>query len=222
MAELNRAGFSGAIGGKEDGVFNLFSYGWGAQENTDVIWHTEDAETDPWEWRLRVLNENAGIAYSKLFFKKAGYITKEWYPYFYAARRGGREFEDDYESGIFSHFAKRIYDALEANPNLSVREIKRDIGLKKEDKSKFEAALTDLQMKMYITMCGGNQRVSKGGEEYGWQCMVYCKCENFYSAEVFDNAAKLNGSEAYAKIEERVLTLNPNADKKKIRKFICG
>ncbi len=68
---------------KREGVFTL-SDAFGES----IAWHTEDPETDPWEWRIRVLDEYTDIAYGKLFFRKSGYITKEWYPYFLAVRRG--------------------------------------------------------------------------------------------------------------------------------------
>ena len=90
ISTLRKAGFSGSIGGKDEGVFNLFRYGWGAEEETGIQWHTDDPDTDPWQWRIRDLSERNDIAYSKVFFRKAGYITKEWYPFFLAARRGGR------------------------------------------------------------------------------------------------------------------------------------
>ena len=36
IAALMKAGFSGAIDGKDDGVFGLFRYGWGAEEETGI------------------------------------------------------------------------------------------------------------------------------------------------------------------------------------------
>ena len=118
IKELFAAGFSGAIGGRDDGVFGLFRYGWGAEDESSIYWHTGDPETDPWEWRMRVLNERKDIAYSKIFFRKAGYITKEWYPYFLAARRGRKSFEEMYADGIYSNYAKRIYELLRENESL--------------------------------------------------------------------------------------------------------
>lgn len=79
---------------------------------TPVRWHTGDPETDPWEWRIRVLEEKEDIVYAKLFFNKSGYITKEWYPYFLAVRRGGRTLMEEYEDGKVSYFAKRIYEII--------------------------------------------------------------------------------------------------------------
>ena len=68
IEELFKAGFSGAIGGKDDGVFGLFRYSWGAEEETGIHWHTGDSDTDPWQWRIRVLSERDDVAYSKIFF----------------------------------------------------------------------------------------------------------------------------------------------------------
>jgi hypothetical protein len=85
------AGFSMG-GGNSEGIFSVVSWSWNEAPpyDTPVRWHTGDPETDPWEWRIRVLDERDDIAYAKLFFKKSGYITKEWYPYFLAVRRSGK------------------------------------------------------------------------------------------------------------------------------------
>lgn len=78
--KLYASGFS-LDGASHDDVFALSTY------FSDAIkWHTGDGDTDPWEWRMRVLEEKEDIAYAKLFFKKSGYITKEWYPYFLSIR----------------------------------------------------------------------------------------------------------------------------------------
>lgn len=71
--ELKSAGFT-LVGENPDGIFSL-----GTLFGEKIRWHTEDPETDPWEWRMRVLEERDDIAYGKLFFKKGGFITREWY-----------------------------------------------------------------------------------------------------------------------------------------------
>jgi hypothetical protein len=221
ITALLDAGFSGAVGGKDDGVFGLFRYGWGAEEETGVHWHTGNPETDPWEWRIRVLSERNDVAYSKIFFRKAGYITKEWYPYFLAARRGGISFEDEYLEGTLSHFSKRIYETVLENGRLSLQEIKRIAGFKREDNSKIDSALTELQMKMYLTICEIGYKVSQKGEEYGFSYTVFSTIETFWS-DIVDRAANIGADEAVEKITERLLKLNPNADRKRLKKFIKG
>ena len=229
------AGFSGAVGGKDDGVICLFRYGWGAEEETGVVWHTGDPDTDPWEWRMRVLNERNDIAYAKVFFKKAGYITKDWYPYFLAARRGvgsvgvgssgvsgNTAFQDEYADGTISHFAKRIYETVVANISLPAHEIKRRAGFKREDAPRFDSALNELQMKLYLTICGLEQKLSRAGEEYGWHSTVFCTPETFWPPEVFERAAALTSGEAVDALAERIFNLHPEADPGKVYKFIKG
>jgi hypothetical protein len=222
ITELHSAGFSGAVGGKDDGVFGLFRYGWGAEDDNAPPWHTDDPETDPWEWRVRVLNERDDIAYGKLFFRKAGYITRQWYPYFLAARRDGNTFDELYADGLYSREAKQIYETLTENGGLPVHEIKALAGFGRDDKSRFERALTELQMGLFITTCGQAQKRSKIGGGYGWASMMYCTTEQFWDDEIFTQAAKIDSGEATETITKQILKLNPEANAKRIHKFIYG
>jgi hypothetical protein len=220
---LLASGFS-IGGGNNEGIYAIVDYDWlSVPRGTPIIWHTGDPETDPWEWRIRVLNEREDIAYSKCFFKKSGYITREFYPYFLSLRRGGREFGDEYADGLISNYAKRIYDVISEYGVLPLHEMKSLGGFARDEKSKFDSALTELQMQLYLTICGTFRRRSVKGEEYGWNTTMFCTTERFWeSTDVFDRAAKLDEADAYAAICERVHKLNPNADEKKIRKFAYG
>ena len=221
--ELIKAGFSMA-GGNNEGVFGLIKHGWDEQPaDSQIRWHSGDSEHDPWEWRMRVLEERDDIAYSKMFFKKTGYITKQWYPYFLAARRQFSDFDEAYQSGTMSLFAKKIYDILKANGAAAVHEIKALYGgIAKEDAQKFEKALAELQMKLFITMCGSKRKVSNKGEEYGWSSTSFCVVEEFWTSDVFEKAAGLRPEEAEKAVMEQIYRLNPTADLKKIKKFIYG
>jgi len=171
---------------------------------------------------MRVLDERSDIAYGKMFFKKSGFITKEWYPYFLAVRRGGMSFDEAYENGTISHFAKRIYDVVYSNGAMPLHGVKEIAGFTKDEKSGFDRAITELQMKMYITMCGRQQKRSEKGMEYGWASTVFCTTEQFFGKTVFDEAAKISEDEAFEKIKAQILKLNPSAQDKKISKFIFG
>lgn len=220
---LLQAGFSMG-GGNPEGIYAAVPWNWNEDPpyETSVRWHTEDKETDPWEWRMRVLDERDDIAYGKLFVKKSGYITKNFYPYFLAARREGESFEEAYEEGKISHLAKQIYQVILEHRTLPRDAIKQMIGVAKEDKSKFDRAMVELQMKMYLTMCGKQQKLSQKGEEYGWSSTVFCTVEDFFGQEVFDRAAGIEKEEAVERITEQVYLINPEAEKKKIMRFIQG
>ena len=208
-------------GGNDEGIYAIVDFDWlNVPPGSPIVWHTGDPETDPWEWRIRVLGERDDIAYAKCFFKKSGYITREFYPYFLALRRGGRMFEDEYADGLISNYAKRIYDIVCEYDKLPLHDIKRLAGFGREEKNKFDSSLTELQMRLYLTICGTHRRMNAKGEEYGWETTVFSTTERFWAhTDVFANAAKLNEDDAYAAIRERVLELNPKADEKKIRRF---
>jgi len=218
---LINAGFSLGSGGNNEGVFALLEHNWDNQPpDSKIQWHTGNPETDPWEWRMRVLDERTDIAYGKLFFKKSGYITKEWYPYFLAARRDGKTFDDMYSDGLMSHFARRIYDMLRDGGAVPSHGLKQLCGFSKEEKGKFDSALIELQMGLFVTMCGRKQKISMKGQEYGWASTMFCTTEEFWDDEVFHAAAKLTKEEAKAAITEQIYKLNPNALPKKVAKFI--
>lgn len=223
IADLLHKGFSMA-GGNSEGIYAVIPWGWNEAPpyETKVRWHVEDPEIDPWEWRIRVLAERKDIAYGKVFFKKGGYITKEWYPYFLAARRQGKDFYEEYDNGNISQYAERIYEVIEENGSLPVHTIKRLGKFTKEEGSKFDRGLTELQMKMYITMSGRERKVSEKGEEYGWSATVLCRTEDFFGKEVFEKAENIKMEEAVEKIKAQVLFINPSAEPKKIIKFIKG
>jgi len=207
-----------------EGIYAIIEWEWNEEPtyDTPVRWYTGDPVTDPNEWISRALGERSDITYGKLFFRKSGYITREWFPYFLTARRGGLEFDEAYNDGLITNFAKRIYDVVSANEILAVEEIKRFGGFSRENKSGFDRALTELQMKLFISPCGRRYKISKKGEEYGMASTLFCITERFWGEGVFERAAKISEDEAVEKINEQVLKLNPSADDRKIRKFIFG
>lgn len=219
--ELHRCGFSMG-GGNAKGIFALIPYDWTNQDaiDTPVKWHCGDPEVDPWEWRMRVLEERTDIAYAKFFFKTSGFITKEWYPYFYAVRRDGETLQDAYEDGKISRAAKRIYDIV-LEGHVALHEIKALGGFRKEYKASFDRAMVELQMGMYITMTGRRQKRNRFGEEYGWNSTVFTTVENFWSDRGV-TLSELNAAESYERIRQQVYLLNPSADEKTVRKFIMG
>lgn len=223
VSALLEAGFSMGGGNSED-VFSLITWNWDEQPpyDTPVRWHTGDPETDPWEWRMRVLDERDDIAYAKFFFKKSGYITKEWIPYFLTARRGNMLFEEAYEEGLISNYGKRIYSVVAEHEILPLHAIKQLAGFGKEEKSQFDRALIELQMKMYLTMSGRQQKISGKGEEYGWSSTVFCTTERYWGEEIFKESGNMEKAEAIEKITKQIYTLNQDADQKKVMRFIKG
>ena len=219
--ELSEYGFSMG-GGNAKGIYSVIPYDWAEQENYDspIKWHTGDPKTDPWEWRMRVLEERDDIAYAKVFFRTSGYITKEWYPLYYSVRRKGETLEDAYENGTISQTARQIYEII-ADREVTLHEIKQLGGFRREDNSRFERALVELQMRMFITMCGREQKVNRYGIAYGWNSTVFTTVEDFWVKRGM-SLTESDPESSYEKIRAQIMKLNPDAGQKKIEKFIRG
>lgn len=213
ISELFRAGFSIA-GERSEGVFSL-----SPQFGDRIHWHTDDPDTDPWEWRMRVLEERDDIAYGKLFFKRGGFITREWYPHFLAVRRKGKSFDEAYEDGTVSYEAKRIYEIVKSEGPIALHLLKGLGGFSRPGSSRFDSSLIELQMRMFVTICGRRYRSALNT---GWSSTVLCTTESFFGEEVFDAADSLDEQKSYDRIAGQIQSLNPMANPKKVKRFICG
>lgn len=211
--ELLKSGFSMG-GGNTKGIYAVVPFDWTEQpEGTLVRWHTGDPETDPWEWRMRVLNERSDIAYGKVFFRTSGYITREWYPYFLAVRRP-LSFDEAWEKGEISGECRRIYNEIRTRGRLAAHELRAICG-----GEGLEKALTELQMRLYVAICGFEQKRNKFGEPYGWHSAVYCTAESFWGVDLTPD---IDSDEAFELIRARVQKLSPQADARTVKKFING
>jgi len=213
--KLFEMGFSSG-GSGDDGVMSISTL-----YAPNIKWHTEDKETDPWEWRIRVLEEKKDIAYAKVFFKKSGYITKDWYPYFLSIRQP-LSFDESYDTGLISSDAKKIYDILKSNGATPLHFLKAQCSVTKANKSKFEKALVELQMKLYITICGRMQKISAEGKPYGWYSTMFCLSEDYFPNDVFTSALSIDRELAIEKIKNQIYKFTPDASEKYVIKFITG
>ena len=223
LRALLAAGFS-QFGGQKDNVFSVLHAWDDHPPDSQIRWFSGDRDRDPWEWRMRVF-AHSDIAYAKVFFRKSGFITQEWYPYFLAVRRPyGRAFGEAYADGLMSGYARRIHDTLRQNGPLPAHELRGAAGFGKEkgEKSAFERAVVELQMGLYVTLCGQAQKLDRKGEAYGWASNMLCLTEEFWPEEVFGQAARLAPEEAWEAIAAQVYRLNPGAEEKKVRRFIDG
>lgn len=85
----------------------------------------------------------------------------------------------------------------------------------------FERAIVEFQMRMFITMSGRKQKKNQYGEVYGWSSTVFTTVEDFWEKRGLI-LPDLDPKESFEKIKEQVWRLNPEAQKKKIEKFVRG
>ena len=106
---------------EEVGFLPLFANeieGFSVEEHTEPgNWWCGDKEVDPWDWRTVIAREGR-IVYGKFFGKRAGFISKKWFPYFANYRRDGYDFDSLWEDGKASMRQRKIMDLFDDTTRL--------------------------------------------------------------------------------------------------------
>ncbi|MDO4649927.1 MAG: hypothetical protein Q4B26_14905 [Eubacteriales bacterium] len=196
--------------------------GFSVEERTvPEFWWSENPERDPWVWR-ELIARNGEIAYGKFFNKKAGFISKEWFPYFANARRDGYDFDSLWEDEKASIRQKKIMDLFAENEDAELFsfEIKKDAGFGKGGEKNFEGTITDLQMKTYLCMRDFKKRINKKGLPYGWNVAMYSMPEHLWGYEHVSSAYKEDPAVSAERIFAYMKEQYPIAKEKDIRKVL--
>ena len=210
---------------EEAGFLPLFQCripGLSAEEHTDPsCWWCGDTETDPWIWRT-VLAESGKVAYGKFFDKKAGFISKKWFPYFANLRRDGYDFDALWDDEKASLREKKIMDLFDDDARLFSYEIKEKAGFGKGGEKNFEGTMASLQMKSYLCMRDFQRRKNKQGKEYGWDVAIYAKPEEVFGYKHVTKAYGESVEESFDRIYRHIKKFCKDADEKSIKKLILG
>lgn len=162
--------------------------GFSVEEHTSSGgWWSGNPEQDPWEWR-QLIARSGRAAYGKFFRKKAGFISKAWFPAFANWRRDGYDFDSRWDEGLASRRQKRIMDRFDGGVQLSSFELKRLAGFGREGEKNFEGTVTDLQMYGYLLIRDFQRRLNKKGQPYGWPVSVYTMPESLWGYEHVSSA----------------------------------
>ncbi|WP_081832835.1 AlkZ-related protein [Oribacterium sp. P6A1] len=199
--------------------------GFSLEERTvSEYWWSEDLERDPWEWR-EIIARSGKVAYGKFFDKKAGFISKEWMPYFVNYRRDGYDFDALWEDGKASVRQRKVMDLYSEEAGLQDEEyfsyeIKAKAGFGKEGEKGFEGAITGLMMQMYLCMRDFRQRTNKNGENYGWPIAVYATPEHLWGYDYVTSAYKESPEESAKRIAKHIIEVYPIATAEQIKNVI--
>ena len=197
--------------------------GFSLEERTvPEYWWSGDAMLDPWEWRA-IIARRGGIAYGKFFDKKAGFISKEWLPYFVNYRRDGYDFDALWEDGKASAKQKKIMDLYAeelVDEEYFSNELKGKAGSGKDGAKGFDGTMTTLQMQMYLCVRDFRQRKNKQGEEYGWPIAIYSTPEHLWGYDYVTSAYKESAAESAMRIAKHMMDIYPIASAKEIGKII--
>lgn len=185
-------------------------------------WWSENPEVDPWEWRA-IIAKSGKVAYGKFFDGKAGFISKEWLPYFANYRRDGYDFDALWDDEKASRRQKKIMDLFaedHADEELFSNEIKQNAGFGKDGEKGFDGTITDLQHLLYLCVRDFRQKKNKKGQEYGWAIAVYSTLEHIFGYDHVTSAYSENPLESGKKIVMHINDVYPIASADQIKKLI--
>ena len=225
----------------EYGFLPLFVFvleGFSVEEMTDPsYWWSGYLDNDPWEWRA-VIARTGKITYGKFFNKKAGFISKKWFPYFANYKRDGYDFDSRYEDGkaeyrenlIMKLFLppdtelmdidyKHLKDYVE-NPEMFSFEVKKLAGFGKGGEKNFDGTVAKLQMESYLVVKDFQQKVNKKGEPYGWANAIYTLPEYLWGYDHVTKRYKENPEESYKKIIKQLRKHFPDAETEDLRRSL--
>ncbi|MBO6196157.1 MAG: hypothetical protein J6O03_01585 [Butyrivibrio sp.] len=207
----------------ETGFLPLFKNdipGFSLEERTvPDYWWCGDPDVDPWEWR-ELIARSTEVAYGKFFDKKAGFISKEWLPYFANHRRDGYDFDALWDDEKASRRQKKIMDVLELEQEIYSNELKARAGFGKGGEKGFDGTVTDLQMKTYLCVRDFRQRRNKKGELYGWPIAIYTKPETLWGYDHVTSAYKESSADSGARIAEHMKDIYPIATSAQMKKVL--
>ena len=193
--------------------------GFSAEEYTIAEnWWCGDPKCDPWEWRS-IIAGRGDIAYGKFFDKKAGFISKEWLPYFVNHRRDGYDFEGLWDDQKASLREKKIMDQFDDDSEIFSNELKVRAGFGKGGEKNYDGVLTNLQMNLYLCVRDFQQKINKKGEPYGWAIAVYSKPEHLWGSEYAMSAFNESPEKSCERIRTQMLRLYPGVTEKQLARI---
>lgn len=186
--------------------------GFSVEEHTsDQFWWTDDPERDPWKWR-ELIARSGTVAYGKFFDKKAGFISREWFPHFANSRRKGYDFDSRWDEGIASMRCKKIMDQFTGRDELFSNELKHLAGFGPGGEKNFDGTVTELQMQTYLIIRDFRRKLNKKGMEYGWPISVYTTPEALWGYDFVTSAYKTAPEDSEALILNQLRQSFPHAE----------
>ena len=194
--------------------------GFSLEERTvPEYWWCGDTKFDPWEWR-EIIARRGEIAYGKFFDKKAGFISKEWLPYFANYRRSGYDFDALWDDEKASYKQKKIMDVIDEADEIYSNELKQKSGFGKGGEKGFDGTMTNLQMMTYLTVRDFRQRKNKKGEFYGWPIAIYAKPETIWGREYVTSRYAEDPKKSGCKIASHIKDVYPIASEAQIKRIV--
>ena len=165
-----------------------------------------------WKWKGPIVTEG-NCVYGKFFDKKAGFISKAWWPDFYNYRRSQHPVPAE------SSIEETILLTLQEQGSMITRELRAACGFTgPKMRSKFDAYVTRLQMGCYIVTEDFVYPQDKHGREYGWGWSLLTTPEQLLGREAC--LCQRTPEESFKRLYDHFRTILPDATERQIMKLL--
>lgn len=204
------------------------------------LWFS-DEEDGPWEWKGPVIR-TGNYVYGKLFQKKAGFVSMEWFPDLLNYRRAVYNLKAESTDSM----DRVIYEAVTSKESLLSNGIKALCGYKKKPVRKsanpfdswelsevkalrakstpkvegYETVITRLQMGTWLVVADFEYKYNKQGERYGWGVARYTTPEALFGEEKIKPAIHRTPEESKQRLTDYLTQLLPQATPIQIENII--
>lgn len=164
-----------------------------------------------WKWKGSIVTEG-NCVYGKFFNKKAGFISREWWPDFYNYRRSKHPVPAE------GSIEETVLLTLQTHGSLITRELRAACGFDgPKMRSIFDGYVTRLQMGCYIVTEDFVYPTDKHGKEYGWGWSLLNTPEKLYGREACITSC--SPEQSFDRLWEHFKKLLPTATDKQIQKL---
>ena len=165
-----------------------------------------------WKWKGPIVTEG-NCVYGKFFDKKAGFISKAWWPDFYNYRRSQHPVPAE------SSIEETILLTLQEQGSMITRELRAACGFTgPKMRSKFDAYVTRLQMGCYIVTEDFVYPQDRHGREYGWGWSLLTTPEQLLGREAC--LCQRTPEESFKRLYDHFRTILPDATERQIMKLL--
>ncbi len=165
-----------------------------------------------WKWKGPIVTSGAFV-YGKFFDKKAGFVSREWWPDFYNYRHNKYPVPEE------GSIEETILLTLQEHGSLITRELRAACGFDGPGmRSKFDGYVTRLQMQCRIVTEDFVYPTDKHGREYGWGWSLLTTPEALYGREACTCERK--PEESYKLLTAHLRQLLPQATDRQIQKIL--
>ena len=165
-----------------------------------------------WKWKGPIVTEG-NCVYGKFFDKKAGFVSRAWWPDFFNYRRSQHPVPAE------SSIEETILLTLQEQGSMITRELRAACGFTgPKMRSKFDAYVTRLQMGCYIVTEDFVYPQDRHGREYGWGWSLLTTPEQLLGREAC--LCQRTPEESFQRLYDHFRTILPDATERQIMKLL--